>query len=527
MALAMIGLIIVQTYWINNAISVKENQFSQLINRVLYNVVAELQKQETVYHIIEEMEPADSNASWHGISQFSLRIEGSEYVEDYSVEHKQNQNRHSVNQEYYMYQQSGSGDDGTITIISEDTSFVGDGDPVIEFDTSRYKQVKVINPKMIQEELESQINEKQVYLDRIISKMISPNIQIEDRINPQVLNLIINNELTNYGIDLDYEFAILRDNLEVALSTDEYNPGLNDDYFEAQLFPEDIFRRPSYLSLYFPRKTNFIIKSLGFMAISSSILTVIIILSFTITIFIIFRQKRLSEIKNDFVNNMTHELKTPISTISLASQMLNDKSIPMKNKNMDHIAGVIADESKRLGYQVEKVLQMAIFDKGKIKLKCKSIELNDLIHGVVTNFEMKINQKEGKITEELNAENDQVMVDPVHFTNVISNLVDNAVKYSRENPEICVYTENKNNKLVIHVKDNGIGISKEDQKRIFEKFYRVPTGNIHNVKGFGLGLSYVKKIVEEHHGTVKLKSEPNKGTEFEIYIPIHGNHKNK
>ena len=526
MALAMIGLIIVQTYWINNAISVKENQFSQLINRVLYNVVAELQKQETVYHIIEEMELVDSNSSWHGISQFNLRIEGSEFVEEYSVEQEGNEHRRIVNQEYFMYQQSGSGEDGTITIISEDTSFAMDGNPVLVFDTNKYKSVKVINPQKIQKELESQITEKQVYLDRIISKMISPTIQIEDRINPQVLNLIINNELINYGIALDYEFAVLKDNLDVALSTDEYNPDLNEDYFEAQLFPEDIFRRPSYLSLYFPRKTNFIIKSLGFMAISSSILTVIIILSFSITIFIIFRQKRLSEIKNDFVNNMTHELKTPISTISLASQMLNDKSIPMKDKNMDHISSVIADESKRLGYQVEKVLQMAIFDRGKIMLKRKSIRLNDLIHGVVINFEMKVNQKEGKITEELNAEHDQVLVDPVHFTNVISNLVDNAVKYSRENPEICVCTENKNNKIIIRVKDNGIGIRKEDQKRIFEKFYRVPTGNIHNVKGFGLGLSYVKKIVEEHHGTVKLKSEPNKGTEFEICIPIRVNHKN-
>ena len=194
---------------------------------------------------------------------------------------------------------------------------------------------------------------------------------------------------------------------------------------------------------------------------------------------------------------------------------------------MDHISSVIADESKRLGYQVEKVLQMAIFDRGRIRLKKKSVRLNDLIQGVVINFEMKVTQKEGKIIEELNAENDQVMIDPVHFTNVISNLVDNAVKYSRENPEICICTENKNNKLIIKVKDNGIGIRKEDQKRIFEKFYRVPTGNIHNVKGFGLGLSYVKKIVEEHHGTVKLKSELNKGTEFEIYLPVQGNHKNK
>ena len=526
MAFAMIGLIIVQTYWINNAISVKENQFSQLINRVLYNVVSELQKQETVYQIIEEMEPDDSSITWNGgSSQFNLHIEGSNYMEEYSPDPQSDEHKRIVNQEYFMYQQSGTGEDATITIISEDTTLTVDVVPKILPDSDKYKKIKLINPKKIQEELESQINERQVYLDRIISKMISPNIQIEDRINPQVLNMIINNELSNYGINLDYEFAVLKDNLDVALSTDEYNPDLKEDYFEAQLFPDDIFRRPSYLSMYFPRKTNFILKSLGFMAISSSILTVIIILSFSITIYIIFRQKRLSEIKNDFVNNMTHELKTPISTISLASQMLNDKSIPMKNKNIHHISSIIAEESKRLGYQVEKVLQMAIFDRGKLKLKCKLISMNDLVHGVATNFEMKVNQKSGKIIEELEAERDQIMVDPVHFTNVISNLIDNAVKYSGENPEICVSTLNRNNKLYLKVKDNGIGIKKEHQKRVFEKFYRVPTGNIHNVKGFGLGLSYVKKIVEEHHGTVNLRSEQNKGTEFEIILPIQNNNK--
>ncbi len=187
---------------------------------------------------------------------------------------------------------------------------------------------------------------------------------------------------------------------------------------------------------------------------------------------------------------------------------------------MKNISRIIEDESKRLGYQVEKVLQMAIFDRGKIKLKLKLTDINDLIVSVINNFTIQVDKLGGKITGELNATNSQLKIDTVHFTNVISNLVDNAVKYSPEKPEILVTTENRNGRLVIKVRDNGIGIKKEDQKRIFEKFYRVPTGNIHNVKGFGLGLSYVKKIVEEHQGFITLKSEPNKGTEFEICLPL-------
>jgi signal transduction histidine kinase len=257
------------------------------------------------------------------------------------------------------------------------------------------------------------------------------------------------------------------------------------------------------------------------MGISSMILTIVVILGFSLTIFIIFRQKKLSEIKNDFVSNMTHELKTPISTISLASQMLNDNSIPEDSKNLNNISRIIGDESKRLGYQVEKVLQMAVFDRGRIRLKRKKTDVNELVSNVITNFDLQVQKREGTITGELNAGETQLNIDPVHLANVVSNLVDNAIKYSKEAPEIRIRTLNRNGNFIIKVADSGIGIKKEDQRRIFEKFFRVPTGNVHNVKGFGLGLSYVKKIVEEHRGSVSLKSEVNKGTEFEISLPLN------
>ena len=354
---------------------------------------------------------------------------------------------------------------------------------------------------------------------------MTPELTVEERIDPELLSWIIAREMRNNGVDLNYEFAVYRNPGNIAIKTDQFNMDNHTDYFTTELFPRDVFNQPDYLSIYFPGKKSFIIQSLGFMAISSMILTIIIILCFIATFFIIFKQKRLSEIKNDLINNMTHELKTPVSTISLASQMLNDKSIPAKSKNLGYISRVIADESKRLEYQVEKVLQMAIFDRGKIKLKFKQIDIHDLIQGVINNFNIQMDKKGGQIIEKLDASYPVIMIDTVHFTNVLSNLIDNAIKYSKENPEIYVRTEDRHGKLVIRIRDNGIGISKENQKKIFEKFYRVPTGNIHKVKGFGLGLSYVKKIVEAHNGDIRIKSELNKGTEFEICLPLNGNSK--
>ena len=520
MSLAMAGLIIVQSYWIGNAIDIKEKQFSQLVTNALSDISDDIRQQETVFNIIEEINPIDTNLSWEGYSSVKVHVSASQYLDNYSTRDQGKKSNSKVhNEEYQVFQRSTpSGDHSNITIISGDSDRI-DEKPRVIVDTEGVHTITWISPDHIRKEIQNQMAEQQAFLDKIISKMMLPPLSIKERIDPDLLNKTIRKELVNNGIDLDYEFAVLANNLDITMISKNYTPDSNNDYYAAELFPEDLFNT-GYLSLYFPGQKNFIYKSLGFMTISSIVLTLLIIVSFVTTIYIIFRQKRLSEIKNDFINNMTHELKTPISTISLASQMINDQSIPTESKNMKNISRIIEDESKRLGYQVEKVLQMAIFDKGKIKLKLKLTDINDLIISVINNFTIQVDKLGGKITGELSAIKSQLKIDTVHFTNVISNLIDNAIKYSPEKPEILVTTENRNGRFLIKVRDNGIGIKKEDQKRIFEKFYRVPTGNIHNVKGFGLGLSYVKKIVEEHQGSITLKSEPNKGTEFEICLPL-------
>ena len=257
-----------------------------------------------------------------------------------------------------------------------------------------------------------------------------------------------------------------------------------------------------FLKVHFPGRRDYLFDSVSFM-IPSLIFTLVLLVTFIFTIYIVFRQKKLTEMKNDFINNMTHEFKTPISTISLAAQMLKDPAVGKSPQMFQHISGVINDETKRLRFQVEKVLQMSIT-------------------GVVNTFALKVERYNGKITSNLEATDPVIFADEMHITNVIFNLMDNAVKYKKpeEDLELKVRTWNESGKLMISIQDNGIGIKKENLKKIFEKFYRVHTGNLHDVKGFGLGLAYVKKIIVEHKGTIRAESDLNVGTKFIIALPL-------
>ncbi len=520
MGIAMIFLILVQSYWIRNAYNIKEKQFSQLVNQALYNTAYEIQERETMWHMMDEAEILDS--TWKETSLEHLPG-GSVYNHEVIVDINASFEGGDLNQSIYMYQKSIPGSEKyELTIVSNDSVIhMGTHKDALVFDSNRLGKVSIVHPEQVKTRIEQKMAENRVFLDRMMDRMSTVNTPLEKRIQPEVLDHVLMGQLNHNGIDLDFEYAVLGEDMSVAFKSQEFNEKTESQYYHTSLFPQDLFSRPGYLSIYFPHRSSFLFRSLGFMGISSVILTLIVILGFSLTIYIIYKQKRLSEIKNDFVSNMTHELKTPISTISLASQMLNDNSIPEESKNLGNISRIISDESKRLGYQVEKVLQMAIFDRGRIRLKRKSTDINELVQNVITNFDLQVSNRSGSLSGELNAESALLEVDPVHFTNVVSNLVDNAIKYSREAPEISINTLNLNGQLLIRVSDRGIGIKKEDQRRIFEKFYRVPTGNVHNVKGFGLGLSYVKMIVEEHRGTVNLKSEIGKGTEFEISIPVN------
>lgn len=345
---------------------------------------------------------------------------------------------------------------------------------------------------------------------------------IRERLDTAVLSKYLQREFQNSGIDAPYYYTVIDAKNNTIFCSGNFEITDNTALFKRMLYPRDggyYNTQANYICVYFPTKKEVIFKSMK-MAMPSFLLTFMLVLTFAYTIFIVFRQKKLSEIKNDFINNMTHELKTPISTISLASQMLKDGGVAKTPSSLSHISGVIHDETKRLSFQVEKVLQMAIFDRDSSRMKPIPTDLNELIDSVVSNFKIKIENQSGTIHTELNAVESTVSVDELHITNVLHNLLDNALKYKREEPHIKIKTWNDKQKLLISVSDNGIGIKKENLKRIFDKFYRVPTGNVHNVKGFGLGLAYVKKIIEDHNGLITADSEINTGTTFTISLPL-------
>ncbi len=485
LALALIGLILVQSYWIKNAISIKEQQFSQNINKALHNISLKIEEQETIIYLAEHISQ-NSDTSISNLSSIENNIGIN--VFDSIVE----------------------------TIIQQK----------IDFDTlDRFNQnqssTKNISKEYIRKRLSEEIQNKAFLIKSVVDKFIRVDANIKDRINQHDLQTIINKELSLNGINLNNEYALKDSSSIIIYKSNNYSDNLKSSLYHIELFPNDIIKSGYYLTIYFPDEKKHIHHSLGQMVYTSISLTIIILIFFILTTYIIIKQKKLSTIKNDFINNMTHELKTPISTISLATQMLKDKSLAPEKKNIENIGLIIENETKRLGFHVEKVLQMAIFEKGKIKLKFSTINVHELISNTVNSYAIQAKAKNGIIIQNLNAKEFFIAADEMHFTNILSNLIDNALKYSLIDPEIIISTLNKNNELYIYIKDNGIGISKEHRNKIFDQFYRVPTGNVHDVKGFGLGLTYVKKMIEAHNGKISVTSELNKGSTFQIIFPLN------
>lgn len=344
------------------------------------------------------------------------------------------------------------------------------------------------------------------------------NVAINDTLHPYYLESLLNKEFSKHQVDISYEYAIydcFTDSVvfsKLVTSGDSSEPGI--------LLPADMKwdQDGHYFSVYFPSKSQHVFGRMGFWIFSSSILLIVMIF-FVYTISIILKQKRLSEIKNDFINNMTHELKTPISTISLSSEVLQRADILENPERLKNYAGIIYHENNRLKKQVERVLQMATLEKEEIQLNKKNLNLHEVINTSVNTFQLSVQEKGGNIHTVLEAENPEVYADEVHITNIIHNLLDNANKYSPHRPAITIRTRNEKGSLFVTVEDQGIGINKEDQSFIFDKFYRVSTGNLHDVKGFGLGLNYVKTMLTAHGGKISVKSELGKGSRFEVFIP--------
>ncbi|MBO7317399.1 MAG: HAMP domain-containing histidine kinase, partial [Bacteroidales bacterium] len=379
--------------------------------------------------------------------------------------------------------------------------------------------------KNMQELLRSQYLYQRRLIDEVIINILgqASSTPILERVDTRKLGYYLKTEFENNGLNLPFEFAVIDNKGRVVYDSVGYNSAVSRHLLFSQIiFPNDPPGRRNTLRVYFPTQNDYLFDSIRFI-IPSFIFTLIMLVTFTFTIIVVFRQKKLTDMKNDFINNMTHEFKTPISTISLAAQMLNDPAMSKSPAMFNHISGVITDETKRLRLQVEKVLQMSMFDRQKTQLKLHNVDVNDLIAGVMSTFKIKVEKFGGSIDADLPAEDMIVAVDEMHFTNVIFNLLDNAVKYRREDVPLSLFISTRilsDDRVEVAIRDNGIGIKKDDLKKIFDKFYRVSTGNRHDVKGFGLGLAYVYKIIKDHKGDIRAESELNEGSTFIITLPL-------
>lgn len=367
-------------------------------------------------------------------------------------------------------------------------------------------------------------------LKEVMKDFIYTKRPIEQRVNRFLLDTLLKKQLVQNGVTLPYEFAVRgavsgRSPDSLIFSTVSMRQGeWEERSYKAALFPNETLGAQSALYVFFPDQQRYILSNMGVMFGGSGILIIVIMACFYMAVTTILRQKKLSDIKNDFINNMTHEFKTPISTIALAAEMAQENSASLmespKGARLERYLGIIREENKRLGTHVEKVLQMALLDKGHVKLKITETNIHDLIGAALNGQSVQIEQKEGEVDLHFEAEEDMVAADEVHVSNILNNLIDNAIKYSPEKLHLSITTRNEQGGIAISIADKGIGMSREQQQRVFDTFYRVPTGNVHDVKGFGLGLSYVKKMVEAHEGTVRLQSKPGEGSTFTIWLPV-------
>ena len=377
--------------------------------------------------------------------------------------------------------------------------------------------------KSLQEIVRNRYVYQKALLDEVVYNILytASDKPLRERINFKLLDQDIRAELTNNGINIPYHFTVSTADGREAYRCPAYTEdGLPYTYSQV-LFRNDPSSKMGVVRIHFPDINGYIFSSVRFM-IPSVVFTLVLLITFIFTIVVIFRQKRYTEIKNDFINNMTHELKTPIASISLAAQMLNDNSVGKSPAMLSHLGGVINDESKRLRFLVEKVLQMSMFDRKKAVFKKKELDLNEMVENIANSFTLRVEHTGGKIYTEIEAIDSAIYVDEMHFQNVIFNLLDNAVKYRKQDMPLDIYmkTWNDDQYLYLSIRDTGMGIKKENLKKIFEKFYRVHTGNLHDAKGFGLGLAYVKKIIDLHKGTIHVESEFGKGTKFTIALPV-------
>ncbi len=513
--ISLLALIAFQIYWIKGEYDLKEERFKQDVNEAMRHVANNIEKYSTAKQLVKRIKIKKQGvivSNTAGDKQALL-------LNNDTLMDRAGLNIQDDKFKVKLYNQTTVDSNGIQTESSQQQSLTTDSLTLDNMIASG--ALPILNDKDLDKEL---FRHKAKMVNEIFDELRSVNVysNYKMKLDAMVLDSILSTTFREKNIEARYEYAILSNTKEINLRFPALNPSCDSGYclFKKNLMPGNMFIKPQYLYVHFPNHKSIVFKSLWLNLIASTFVIAILISAFWFTINTILRQSRVDEIKNDFISNMTHELKTPISTISLAGEMLSDKSIMKTPESVDRYVGMIRQENMRLSTLVESILQTSILEKGKFQLKKANVDVHVIIKQGLENNRLILDQRKGWMKLELNASNFVIQADKTHLTNIIYNLMDNAIKYSKENPQITILTENNNQNIKIAVKDNGIGIPKEHLKKIFDKFYRVPTGNVHNVKGFGLGLSYVKAIVEKHSGEVWAESEIGKGSTIFVRLPI-------
>ena len=507
MSIALAGLIAIKGYWIKNAIELANEKFDKDVTEALLMTVNKIEKEETKDIVIKKF-----------LDEDELVIIDSDSLLSHTVINGSNRNsfvwNYSTHPETKIEVKSSGDSTNTSLFIMLEEDVDSDKDN---------ERIHIKKQYVMRRRVDSLLDRKSNVLKEVVTELITLNekTSLVERLDRSEIETFLADELKDKNITAEFVFAVKSlepDTLLFADGNGEIETLIRSPY-RARIFPHEVFTKPGFLVIHFPGRTGYLLGTMASVLLISLLVIAAIIFLYYKTVNILLRQKRLSEVKSDLINNITHEFKTPISTISLACEALNEPGLMREKDSLKKYSGIIGEETSRLGKMVESLLNTAALEKDQFKLEKTLVDVHKTITDLLEKFLLVNGNNKVDIKTNLISEGPEINADPMHIRNIINNLLDNAVKYSGEKPEIKIETVNAVEGIQITVEDNGLGISKHHQKRIFDSFYRVPTGDRHNVKGYGIGLSYVKKIVEAHNGTIEVKSEEGRGTSFKIFLP--------
>jgi two-component system, OmpR family, phosphate regulon sensor histidine kinase PhoR len=553
MGVSIVGIIVVQLVWMNNALRVKNELFERGVSEALNSTVDQLEKLHDVNVIGNIMFSDTSGVDLKKVNPVNKSIVISQRFapqkshiriirergkttgsSQYQFSIKADSVKSGILNYSYQAKHSGSAKNNDKAVIAKTINsnqnivvlkdtIEGDADSLFTVGIVMIDSLEncLDTFSLVAPELSKRVKLKATKLKDVASKVVTEVLTWDAYdVDHKQISEVLKKALEEQNITIGFEYGVLRDTLIHEKSEAADSLKLVNSKFQANLYPNNIFMKDLKLSVYFPGKESFILRSVNWLLLASLVFSLIILATFALSIFYILRQKKISEMKSDFINNMTHEFKTPIATISVATDSITNDKVIGDPEKIRYFTGMIKKENTRMNRQVEDILTIARLDKKEFEFNWEPIDAHDLIEDAIESISIQIEKKAGQIETHFEASNPVITTDKFHCTNVVYNLLDNAIKYSVEAPVIKVSTKNTPIGILISVADNGIGMTKTVQGKIFEKFYRQEGGNVHNVKGFGLGLSYVKAVVDANQGKISVKSEPGAGSNFEVFLPF-------